>query len=471
MELKQLKEKRSALAAEIKELANRESISAGEDARLTRLLAGLDRIDEQIKGAKDAIRASATDFARGVDSPTYWKQTTRSEVFSADTHDLRSKTDLARRAVDIVQEDTGREVRSEVAQHFAEPAFADRFRALSDPNYSTGLIKVLAFGEDRAHLRMTEAEKQAMARVADVEARTMSTTDSQGGYLLAAAIDPQILLNNTGTANGLRAVARVVTATTDVWRGIYSAGITSAWTPELTEVGDGSPTLGAQEITAHKAAAFVGPMSFEIMEDWSTMVEQLQALLASSRENLENEAFVNGDGTSKPYGILNRLAANTDADVVLSTAGTLGAVDIYNLMANLPPRFRRGASFMASLSVLNRIRAVSDDKLGNYITDLSGSYEFQLLGKRVYESSEFPAMVSGTQSGVVAAVGDFRQAYTIFDRLGAGRVSLIPHMFGTTNNRPIGASGLYYHWRVGGDVLTGSTSGECGARILVNKTS
>lgn len=469
MDIKAMKATRSKLAATATKLAEKSTITPAEDSHLSTLLDSIENLDGQIRSATDAIKATATERVVGYDAPTFYKQTSRSEIFESDSYDVRTKADMAKRALDVVQTDTGLEVRGEVALHIEQSGeYSDKFRALSQPEYSTGLLKVLAYGPADAHLRMTEAEKVAMARVAHVEARSMSTTDSQGGFALGTAIDPQILVNSTGTANGLRQVARVVTTTADRWRGLYSAGVASAWTPELTEVGDSSPTIGAQEIPLHKAASFIGPVSFELLDGWETMVEQMRSLLAESRTTLENDAFMNGDGVNKPKGLLYMLEQNSAASLSVTTSGQIGAVDVYNLMEALPPRFRRESAFMSSLSVLSSIRAISDDKLGNYVTDLRNGYNFSLLGRPVYESAEMPSMVNGTESSTLAIVGDFSAAYTIVDRLSSSRVSIIPHMFGLTNNRPIGASGIYYSFQSSGSVLTDSTSGECAARILVN---
>jgi predicted phage gp36 major capsid-like protein len=80
------------------------------------------------------------------------------------------------------------------------------------------------------------------------------------------------------------------------------------------------------------------------------------------------------------------------------------------------------------------------------------------------------AMVSTTAAKTFAVFGDISKSYIIFDRLASARVSIIPHLFGS-NQRPTGTSGIFWYTRLGGDILTGSTSGETGSRILVNKVS
>jgi HK97 family phage major capsid protein len=381
---------------------------------------------------------------------------------------VRTKADNAKRAVEVLEKETGLEVRSDVAANFAKsPGYADHFRATANPDYSTAWAKIITHGEAGAILRMSDAERQAVERVATIEKREMSLVDSQGGFAVPGAVDPQILLNSTGSVSSLRDLARKVSAVSDTFRTINSAGIQASFVAEGVEVTDDSPAIGSALITAHKAASFVSA-SFEILGDWPSMVEQIRFLFTESKNELEAEKFLYGSGTSEPFGMLTRLEANTAADVAVTTSGTIGAVDIYNLAAALGPRFRPNAGWMASMSVLNQIRSISDDSLGNYIADLRQGYALQLLGRPVYEASPMDEMVSTTASKTFVAFGDFERGYTIFDRLGSGRVSVVPHLFGTTNGRPIGASGLYYYWRVGGDVLTGSTSGECGVRILTN---
>jgi len=56
--------------------------------------------------------------------------------------------------------------------------------------------------------------------------------------------------------------------------------------------------------------------------------------------------------------------------------------------------------------------------------------------------------------------------FVIVDKAGSFRVELVPHLFGTTNGRPIGARGLLAHWRTGSDTVN-----DLGFRVLVDKTS
>lgn len=455
---------RNALRAEIKRLSEVENISASDDQRLNALLA------EWESRENDRKRVSATATrSPGWDAPTYWKQTSLREVFDSHAQSPSEAVSLAARAIDHIETEGGREVRSDVKKVAASnPGFAEQFRAAADPNYTSAFVKLVATGDaGRAMLAMSDDERAAMQRVAGFDQRAAATSpDSAGGYLIPELLSPDIVVNNDGVVSRIRDVARIVSGVSDKWTGINSAGITASWDGEGVEVSDDTPVLASNEITAHKAAAFV-PFSLEIEADWEGMVEQMRRLLADAKDNLEGDAFINGSGSGQPYGLLTRLEASTTVQVSVTTSGTFSAVDVYNVLAQLPPRYRSNARFAMSLDVMNEVRALGDDKLGNQTVDLSAGYGFNLLGRPVIEDSSMPDMPSGTNAGTLLTVGSFDQ-FVIFDRLGSGRVELVPHLFGTTNGRPTGQRGVYFHWRVGADLVSGAASTEPGFRILRN---
>jgi HK97 family phage major capsid protein len=128
----------------------------------------------------------------------------------------------------------------------------------------------------------------------------------------------------------------------------------------------------------------------------------------------------------------------------------------------LPPRYRPGATWQSEIAAINEVRSRGDDKLGNQTVNLAAGYDLQWLGKPVYENSGFPAFSGTTGVANILVVGDMRQAYVIFDRVGS-RVELIPHLFNTSNNLPMGKRGLVYWFRTGGNVVNANA-----ARLLRN---
>ena len=144
------------------------------------------------------------------------------------------------------------------------------------------------------------------------------------------------------------------------------------------------------------------------------------------------------------------MQATTTSRVATQTGGAFGASDVYAALEALPPRWRRNATFHASLPIIDRARRFSEGLGYNstFLVDLGVGSPPRLLGKMLLENSEMLGVVT-TGSGIVQ-VGDYSQ-YLIADRVPA-TIDIIPHMFGS-NGRPLGMRGVYMYARTGGDWL------------------
>lgn len=317
--------------------------------------------------------------------------------------------------------------------------------ATSDPDYLSAFMRMLA-DPDHGYREWSERELAAFRRVRAAD-RAMSLTDSAGGYLVPFSLDPSIILTSAGAQNPVRQLARKVTIATDVWHGVSSAGITASWDPEFTEVSDDTPTLAQPTIPVHKMAAFV-PISIEAYEDLGTEGQrQVAMMLADAADTLEAEALQVGSGTNQPTGIVTALTGT--ASEVNQTGTTLDAPDFFAVQEALPARFQANASWLMHLVSLNRGRTII---AGTGLTTplvSDDSSPPRLLGKPAYEASYMDSSVTGSASDFLVIYGDFSN-YVVVDRVGT-RIELVPHLFGTTNQRPIGARGWYMYRRVGGD--------------------
>lgn len=113
----------------------------------------------------------------------------------------------------------------------------------------------------------------------------------------------------------------------------------------------------------------------------------------------------------------------------------------------MPPRFRPRATWLGSLTALNAIDQFETTNGAKKFADLGGG---TLLRKPVLEYSALEDDLA-TVGGHILVVGDFFH-YVIVDRVGA-TLELVNHLFSPTNLRPTGQRGLFYWWRVGGDVV------------------
>lgn len=332
------------------------------------------------------------------------------------------------------------------------------------PEYRSAFFKIAA-GREWA---ITPEEARAIEEVEELRA-SLSTTAANGGYAIPQLLDPTVILTNSGSINPIRRVARVESGMVDQWEGVTSAGVTAKWVAEGVESTDGSPTLGAPVVPAHKANAVV-TFSIEVggglgagAGDWSGLSTEVSRMFVDAKERLETTAFATGSGNNQPTGIITSLATNTAVDVEVDTAGQLNAVDLRNTLKALPARYRANAAWMMSIGTALDIQNLGDDKLATQTGSLRDDpFAFPLLNKAAYENSGFSDFVAGnTGAQNILVVGDWSN-YLVYDRLGA-TIELIPHKFSTGSNMPTGERMWYLAWRTGGNSINDS-----GFRILQN---
>lgn len=279
----------------------------------------------------------------------------------------------------------------------------------------------------------------------------LSTTGSNGGFLIPFFLDPTIILSNAGAINPFRQISRVETISTNVWHGVSSAGVTAEWTSEASEVTDASPTFSQPTVTPIRADAYV-QASFEVVAD-SNIAAQIGMLFADAKDRLEATAFAVGTGSTQPEGLITRLSVTTNSKVATTTNGAYGAPDVYLLKNALSPRWRPNSSWLAEQSIYNLTRqfATGSGPQSAFWADFGMDRPATLVGRGAYESS---AMQAAPLSGATAStdyilvLGDFSQ-YLIVDRIGM-EVVYNPLVIGS-NRRPTGEVGWAAFWRTGAD--------------------
>ena len=286
----------------------------------------------------------------------------------------------------------------------------------------------------------------------------LSLTPANGGYLVPFTLDPTIILTNVGSANPYRQIATMKTTTTNNWNGVTSAGVSAEWTAEGTEAADATPTVGQLTITPQKADAYLFG-SFEVLSD-SDFGQQLPDLLADAKDRIEETGFATGTGTGQPFGVVT---AGTSFNFATgSAAAGPSTTDVFNLMAQLPARFRGPRSrnaWLANLATINllRTRALFSGAVVPLLTDGPGGP--MLLGKPVYESTSINGV---NANGNKVLVWLDASQYYIVDRIGMS-VVYDPVVLGT-NRRPTGQGAWYAFWRVGANVST-ATAVRVGADV------
>lgn len=337
-------------------------------------------------------------------------------------------------------------------RHAKDTTWAANILGRSREEYQSGFAKMMVGQGDTL-----EPEERAALAVG---------TSTNGGLLVPTHLDPTLILTNSGTSNVIRGISRVVTLTTgNVWHGATTAGVTASWDGELAEVSDDTPTVAGVSVPTAKAQALV-QATIEAFQDIDGLTSDVLMLFADARDRLEGAAHATGTGSSnQPKGVFTAVNASASLQVVSTTAGAIGLVDVHALYRSLPVRWRRNGTWLLNPLYNLAVKALGSAVSASYTTDLTQAPSDRILNRPAVESDDAPTVTGTTGAGAEILYGDF-SSYLIVDMPGGFSVEFIPHLFNVGNNLPDGRRAWYSYWRTGADVVNPSAF-----RVLVNKTS
>lgn len=426
----------------------------------------LDRRDAARQAVRDAAArpGAVVDGDGTVDPPNVQ---VRQDPFNLDGvpayGEARSR-EVRGRALDVIErssrfiDDAHREQATRIVErNGSQPGLAELTLLRSSETYADAFLRS-AFDPDG----LSPEERQALRQVRELQ-RAMSLSDVTG-VLVPAHLDPTLILSNDGTVNPFRGPCRVESGMTNVYQSVSSAGITAGWIGEGVEEGDDAPSFSNPKATAYKAGAFV-PISIEAFEDARGRENEIVAMVQDAKDRLESTAFVTGNGSSAPRGLVTALDANTNVEVATGTSNSFALADVYKVYEALPARWRNSrTTWFANLAIINDIRQFGTDSYNTQTVQLGARTVPAVLGHPILESSAMDGAIGVAGTDNILVVGDPQQ-YLIYDRIGLS-VELIPHLFGTTNGRPTGQRGWYAHWRTGAN-----TTVDTAFRLLQAETN
>lgn len=269
-------------------------------------------------------------------------------------------------------------------------------------------------------------------RELEVNAKLTTQSDPDGGYLVPETMEAGID-RVLGTVSAIRGISRVVNISGQTYKKLVNlGGASSGWVGEQQARPETStPTLREIAINVHEL--YSQPAATQTALDDS--VFDIEAWLADEVSiefaEQESDAFVRGDGVSKPRGILSyptvvntspawgklgfvktghATAFPTPTDSVLPTDCL---IDLYYALKS---GYRNGASWLTSDKVLGTIRKFKDAD-GNYIwAPPTGTADVPtILQKPVHTDDNMDELGAGK---FPIAFGDFRRGYLVVDRQG-----------------------------------------------------
>jgi HK97 family phage major capsid protein len=295
------------------------------------------------------------------------------------------------------------------------------------------------------------------------EFRAMSIgTDTAGGFGIPVLIDPSIILTSQGSFNPMRKIGRVIQITNDEWKGVSSAGVTWSIDAEAAAVSDDTPTLAQPTVTTSMARGYI-PYSIEAGMDYPGFASEMGMLLSEGYDDIQASHMATGNVSSTNRGIITALDANTNVEVIPTTDGAFGAVDISKVWGALPDRFKANATWVMNHDVGNEVSSFSTSGQGSFFTvTLAEGNAPQLKGRPVEFATYFSDFTGTTGPSNLLVVGDFRN-FVIVDRAGMN-VEVLPLVVDVTNNRPTGQRGLFAWARFGSNSVN-----DLGFRLLQNQ--
>ena len=278
----------------------------------------------------------------------------------------------------------------------------------------------------------------------EVKALTVGTAATAGNLAPAEYVNE--LIKVISEISPVRSVARVrQTSNKEIEVPSKTATFAAAWTAEggsRTETTGYTTSLNT--IPTHELYALVD-ISGALLEDSVFDLEaEMNTEFAEQFAKAEGAAFLTGNGTNKPTGILD---GTTVASTTAAAAAAIATDDLMDLVHGLQSEYARNAAFMLNRTTLGAIRKLKDTA-GQYIfqTGFSGQSGLPntILGHAYVEAVDMADIAASAKPVVF---GDYRRGYMIVDRV-ALSVLRDPYSQASTGNvRYIARR------RVGGEVV------------------
>lgn len=245
----------------------------------------------------------------------------------------------------------------------------------------------------------------------DVQNALQIGTDSEGGYLVPDEFE-RTLIEALAEENIVRQLANVIsTSFGDKKIPVVASKGTASWTDEEAPMHESDDVFGVVNIGAHKLSTMI-KVSEELLNDSVFNLENYIAREFARRiGRAEEEAFLTGNGTGKPSGIL----VSGEVGVTANSSTAIIVDELIDLYHSLREPYRRNAVFIANDTTIKAIRKLKDGN-GQYLwqPSLQAGQPDTILNRPAKTSAYVPAIAAGAKT---IAFGDLSH-YWIADRQG-----------------------------------------------------
>jgi len=224
------------------------------------------------------------------------------------------------------------------------------------------------------------------------EQRTLSKATAAAGANLVPTLFENQLIQLLRSYGVMRELATVMTTDSGALLQIprVASHGTAIWTAENAAFTPSDETFGQLSLSAYKLSTII-QTSEELMQDAAFDLESYIANEFAQRIGVaQNTAFVAGNGSGKPTGILQGVTVGVTGATGQTT--TIAGDNVFDLYHALLVPYRRNAKWVGSDGVIKALRKVKEST-GQYLwaPGLTAGEPDTLLGKPIYADPDFPA--------------------------------------------------------------------------------
>ncbi|MFM9889768.1 MAG: phage major capsid protein [Rickettsiales bacterium] len=249
--------------------------------------------------------------------------------------------------------------------------------------------------------------------------------DSYGGYLVPNQL-ADLIIRIVNESSPMRKLASVETISSDSLDLIEDVvDMDAAWADEVTDrTATDSNTSTLTRNTIDTFELFAQPKATQkLIDDANIDIERwIAEKVADKMARLEATAFINGNGTTQPKGILNYTnvsgvpAWGSVQYVPTGTSAVITADSLVQLYYSLKDDYAKQASFLMHRTTAQTVRLLKDTT-NQYIWQpgLAAGTPDTLMGVPVTLAADMPTPAASSYS---IALADFKRAYLIVDKFG-----------------------------------------------------
>ncbi len=248
-------------------------------------------------------------------------------------------------------------------------------------------------------------------------------TDTAGGYLVPNELS-DLIIRIVNESSPMRALATVETISSDSLDLIEdTVDMDAAWGDETTDrttTDTNTSTIGRNTIDTYEM--YAQPKATQkLIDDASIDIERwIAEKVADKMARLEATAFIGGNGTSQPKGILSYTAGTSWGQIQQVGSGSAGVVtadSVIQLYYALKDEYARHATFLMHRTTAQAVRLLKEATTNQYLWQpgLAAGTPDSLLGAPVALAAD---MQTPANNSLSIAVADFKRAYLIVDRIG-----------------------------------------------------